>query len=375
MKRGFLGSVDIRQDYWTNGKNSGELKQNETYLYAEIDCCQEYIGIAKNQTEAQTQYNKQDLFYLCLVAISMAEGDKTKLYQYGVVIGNMVSEGRIYRSYFSLEEENAALDKMVDELVVRGYNFKETVQNNDFIDWYNDNVIAMDNEPKMNGIGATSGSDDLSIQAKEGGLYFVYLLNKNEDVFEGGDVQTLREKVLAHENYLDWINSCDVNVTSNSILANARAGIIAKTGMTPEEALSSLKNMKGTNGVGAVIEAGIFAGMTVAQVIVLFSMAASVLAGIVISIIEAVGRVKNERLAIEASRTAQSDDDLNRNAPSPGDYGYEEYRKLMEEYNEAVDKLEFYEGVSNTTIIGGTIGLWALIFGSAIMINRKNHRR
>lgn len=371
MKRGFLGSVDIRQDYWTNGKNSGELKQNETYLYAEIDCCQEYIGIAKNQTEAQTQYNKQDLFYLCLVAISMAEGDKTKLYQYGVVIGNMISEGRIYRSYFSLEEENAALDKMVDELAVRGYNFKETVQNNDFIDWYNDNVIAMDNEPKMTQIGATSGSDDLSIQAKEGGLYFVYLLNKNEDVFEGGDIQILREKVRFHEDYLKWVNSCDVNVTSNSILANARAGIIAKTGMTPEQALSSMK-IGNVNGLGDPVT---IAGMTVGAFITVVSICASALAGIVVAIIEAVGRVKNERLAIEASKNSPSEPDLNREAPSPGDYGYEEYRKLMEEYNEAVDKLEFYEGVSNTTIIGGTIGLWALVFGSAIMINRKNHRR
>ena len=372
MKRGFLGSIDItRQDYWTNGKNSGELKQNETYLYAEIDCCQEYIGIAKNQTEAQTQYNKQDLFYLCLVAISMAEGDKTKLYQYGVVIGNMISEGRIYRSYFSLEEENAALDKMVDELVVRGSSFKETVQNNDFIDWYNDNVIAMDNEPKMTGIGATSGSDDLSIQAKEGGLYFVYLLNKNEDVFEDGDVQTLREKVRSHEDYLNWVNSCDVNVTSNSILANARAGIIAKTGMTPEQTLSSMKIGK-TNGLGDAVMVG---GMTLGAFIALMVTAVTALGKVIIGIIEAVGKVKNERLAIEASKTAPSDSDLNEKAPSPGDYGYEEYRKLMEEYNEAVDKLEFYEGVSNTTIIGGAIGLWALVFGSAIMINRKNHRR
>lgn len=372
MKRGFLGSVDItRQNYWTNGKSSGELKQNETYLYAEIDCCQEYIGIAKSYSEAQTQYNKQDLFYLCLVAISMAEDDGAKLYRYGVVIGNMISEGKIYRAYSGLEEENAALDQMVDELVLRGSKDIETDRNEDFMEWYNECVLYMNNEPKMNGIGATSGSDDLSIQAKEGGLYFVYLLNKNEDVFEGGDVQTLREKVLAHENYLDWINSCDVNVTSNSILANARAGIIAKTGMTPEQTLSSMKIGK-TNGLGDPVMVG---GMTLGAFIMLMVTAVSALGGVVIGIIEAVGKVKNERLAIEASKTAPSDSDLNGKAPSPNDYGYKEYVALMEEYNDAVSKLDIYEGVSNTTIIGGTIGLWALIFGSAIMINRKNHRR
>lgn len=365
MKRSYLGSVEIRQDYWTNGRSSNELKKNETYLYAEIDCCQEYIGIAKSQTEAQIQYNKQDLYYLCLVAISMSADDE-KLYKYGVVIGNMISEGKIYRSYASIEDENNTLSSLVDDMAVRVSQYNEIGINPDFMSWYADKVMALNYGPQMNGVGSTNGYDSLSADAKESGLYWLYLLNTAEDVYEGGDVQTLREKVRFHEYYLNWVNSCEVNVSSDSILANARAGIIAKTGMTPEEALKSMKKSVSTNGLG---EAVLIAGMTIAEFVTLLSVCASILGALVVKIIKAVGDVRNERAKIEAQNYAP--DNVQGAKPSPGDYGYDRYIELMDEYNEAIDKLDFYEGISDPTLIGGTIGFWTLVFGAAIISNRK----
>lgn len=365
MKRGFLGSVEIRQDYWTNSKGSNELRQNETYLYAEIDCCQEYIGIAKTKSEAQIQYNKQDLFFLCLVAIGMSNDDDEKLYKYGVVIGNMISEGKIYRSYASIEEENNTLSSMVDDMAVRVAQYNEIETNNDFLNWYTEKVISLNNKPLMNGVGDANGYDSLSAQAKEGGLYWIYLLNSAEDVYESGDIQTLREKVRYHEDYLNWVNSCGANVSADSILANARAGIIAKTGKTPEEVLKGMKQNKEGLGDATIL------GMSVATFVIVMSAAVSALAGLVVAIIEAVGKVKNERAAIEAQKYAPGNDETNANAPSPGDYGYETYVELMDEYNEAVDKLDFYNGISDPTLIGGTIGFWTLVFGAAIISNRK----
>ena len=52
----FLGSTEVDvNNYWTEGKNSQQLRCNETVLYAEIDCCQELAAIAKTKEQLQEQ--------------------------------------------------------------------------------------------------------------------------------------------------------------------------------------------------------------------------------------------------------------------------------------------------------------------------------
>lgn len=343
-KRGFLGSIDVAsQSYWTAGKNSENLRCNETILYAEIDCCQSFAMIAKTQEKIQDQYNKMDMFFLCLKAVEKYSLDQDKLRRAGVVIGNMVKDGEFSKSWATITAENAHVDSLVEEMYKRTEMNAETQENSNFMTWYVDNVIDQNyynnvdgsktvDAPRLSGLSAGS-NDEWSTKMKESGPYLLYMVT---DTSKGLDQKAISRKKQAQTKLLNYLHSSNNNLTKASVLANAKSGIALKTGYEPQEALEEFKREAkegATNGVGFVITATVVAAIITAVVTILSTIAA-------IYMQYQTNKTNKEIAELQSSKP--SDSDMKQAAPDTSDVEKqaEEAKKAKEELEAEVANME-----------------------------------
>lgn len=334
QKRGMLGSADIDiSNYWTNGKGSQELRCNETVIYAEIDVCQAYVSIAKTQEEVQDQYSKMDMFYLCLEAIELYHSDASALRKAGVVIGNMLADGCFSIDFGSIEEENKYVCQLVDDMQRRVQNWSEKGENSNFMEWYVPNVCDLNyyhnadgtktvDKPKLMGVGATYTDDYWSKQMKEGGMYCLYLVT-DTDGSNGGDQKKIERKKMQQMKHLNYMHGAANNMTINSMLRNAEAGIVEKSGKTPSDCLKQLKTEKevSTKGLGFI------------------EIVAAIVSAIV-AIIKMVQQYKAQKEEIrqmvqDESAAEPTENQMNQNKPSPDDW-----LKMAAEEEQKADELE-----------------------------------
>lgn len=333
-KRGMLGSADIDiSNYWTNGKGSQELRCNETVIYAEIDVCQAYVSIAKTQEEVQDQYSKMDMFYLCLEAIELYHSDASALRKAGVVIGNMLADGCFSLDFGSIEEENKYVCQLVVDMQRRVQNWSEKGENSNFMEWYVPNVCDLNyyhnadgtktvDKPKLMGVGATYTDDYWSKQMKEGGMYCLYLVT-DTDGSNGGDQKKIERKKMQQMKHLNYMHGAANNMTINSMLRNAEAGIVEKSGKTPSDCLKQLKTEKevNTKGLGFI------------------EIVAAIVSAIV-AIIKMVQQYKAQKEEIrqmvqDESAAEPTENQMNQNKPSPDDW-----LKMAAEEEQKADELE-----------------------------------
>lgn len=334
QKRGMLGSADIDiSNYWTNGKGSQELRCNETVIYAEIDVCQAYVSIAKTQEEVQDQYSKMDMFYLCLEAIELYHSDASALRKAGVVIGNMLADGCFSIDFGSIEEENKYVCQLVVDMQRRVQNWSEKGENSNFMEWYVPNVCDLNyyhnadgtktvDKPKLMGVGATYTDDYWSKQMKEGGMYCLYLVT-DTDGSNGGDQKKIERKKMQQMKHLNYMHGAANNMTINSMLRNAEAGIVEKSGKTPSDCLKQLKTEKevSTKGLGFI------------------EIVAAIVSAIV-AIIKMVQQYKAQKEEIrqmvqDESAAEPTENQMNQNKPSPDDW-----LKMVAEEEQKADELE-----------------------------------
>jgi hypothetical protein len=346
QKRGVLGSADIDiSNYWTNGKGSQELRCNETVIYAEIDVCQAYVSIATTQEEVQEQYSKMDMFYLCLEAIELYHSDASALRKAGVVIGNMLADGCFSIDFGSIEEENKYVCQIVVDMQRRVQNWSEKGENSNFMEWYVPNVCDLNyyhnadgtktvDKPKLMGVGATYTDDYWSKQMKEGGMYCLYLVT-DTDGSNGGDQKKIERKKIQQMKHLNYMHGAANNMTINSMLRNAEAGIVEKSGKTPSDCLKKLKTEKegGTSGLGDPI--------TIVTAII----------SAIVAIIKLVQQAKAQKEEIrqmvqDESAAEPTENQMNQNKPSPDDWlkmAAEEEQKANELEKAAKKAAEQYE--------------------------------
>lgn len=315
-KRGFLGSTEVDvTNYWSAGKGSEELRCNETILYAEIDALQEEVTIAESQDEVQECYNKMDMFYMCLKAIDKYALDADLLHKAGVVIGNMVEAGDFSQSYASIEDENKAVDARVEEMYRRTEDYHETHVNDNFMMWYKDNVELYNyynnfdgtqtiDKPHLSGLRGDETYDVNSAEVKKSGPYFLYVVADVTGDDAGKKKAQVRAKKAKHQEWMrDMANKSQSNLTYASIKAASRSGIMAPRaanpatqvggfGHKPEYIVERLKrNDKAVQGLGC----------GASLIITIISIVASVL----IAILNMIIAIFNQKAQVERTRQAQ----------------------------------------------------------------------
>lgn len=366
-KRGFLGSaeVDVYQ-YWTEGKNSHELKRNETILYAEIDLCQsksEYC--CKTDEDLQEQYSRMDLMYVCLQSISICGSDDESLKCAGAWIGNRIKEGAFSKSFTSVDEENLYVDALISEL-------KEFLKSNDYIDvlnrdfdeWFMSNVVEYNyyNTPNgktkyrpVSGLGATTGNDDFSSKMKKSAMSLMYYGANTDNLYEGSDEELVSAKLFSQNRAVQWFAGAGTNMTTESIASNIKSGIIESTGgLSQEEAIYSFREeavdyKNGTKGVGELFT----------LIVTLVSTAITIALSIIkmVQANKAKGYYTDSELAIE-----QSAPDPDSYAPSYDDY-VEGAKAEMQDILNQSSSLTKEEMIAVGCVAGvGVIGAIAMLF-------------
>lgn len=313
-----LGSVVVStESYWTEGRNTGGLKCNESLCYAEIDCCNEYVAIAQTQEELQEQYSRMDMFYIILKAIAFYGNNDELLKRAGIVIGNFISEGRFSKSFSSIEEENSYVVGLIQLLADRVAANEDASENQNFMPWYVENILSKNfyktEKGKLNNPLSGLDDDDFNKKMKEVGPYMLYLVTGTTG--EGGDERAILRKKMKQNEMLNYLSGCGNNVTKATILKNAEAGIVAKCGMKPEKALEKFKQeakQKGTNGLGFVLEASVVAAIIVG--------ACTLLAAVVKAYSEIKIASINAKADVQNKISEPTKDEINNNQPSLADW-------------------------------------------------------
>lgn len=379
-KRGMLGSVEVDvENYWTAGKDSQELRCNETVLYAEIDDCQSDAKIAKTRDDVQAAYNRMDMFWLCLQAISRYALNSDLLRKAGVVVGNLVQEGRLSLSYTSVAQENANVVAMAEEMYRRTENFREEAENSNFMVWYVENVLDLNyyqntdgtrtvDKPRLDGLGATSTSDQWSAKMKDAGAYLLYHVSDAKKQ-KGMDQKAVARKMAEQEKMLTWLHNSSNNMTRNSILANARSGIKEQTGMTPQDALLTMgrQSQSGTKGLGEPIT---IIAIVVAAIYLILKVVSAVMAA-------KYQNEVNKAYADALNNDAPDEGSLNAAAPANSDFT-KDIADIIAAFSDEAEEVSTEESIwSNPLLwIGGVsaIGLLGIFAVKASKKSKKNDK-
>lgn len=266
-----LGSAEVDvYKYWSGGKNSHELKCNETILYSEIDLSQSYAQFCKTNEALQVYYNKMDEMYLCLKAVEFCGDNDDLLRCAGAIIGNWKSDGSLSMRFESIEDENRYLDGLVAELRDSLSPEQETevdVTNPEFDKWFEENVVQYNyyNTPLgksrtmpvgMNGLGATTGNDSYSEQMKGSAMSLLYYVADKDKLYDGcRDEDEMLMKTYSSVKSVNWFANQDTNMTQKSIENCIKSGIAEQTeGKSPDDVVEGLKHddENGVNGLGYV---------------------------------------------------------------------------------------------------------------------------
>lgn len=319
MKRNRIGKteVDTSLFYWSGGKESHELRKNEITLYALIDLAQEEANIAVDDAEVQKQYNLMDMYYAALQLVEVFGEDTDLLQAGGSVLGNMIANGDFSKTYENLNLRNEAVNDLVNELAERTFSFNETTISAEFNAWFAETVLDTNHycdpitgttsqkQIPRTAIGTTYGYDYYSAKAKESGHFWLYSVADRME----NEPDKVIQKRLQHLKYINWFEGAQTGLSRASIIANAKAGIIAKSGTTPNENLKAVINGDGTPKVG-IIDWVI--------VIPLIVKAIVALTGLVVAVAGLVAAWKGKDITFLQQQPSQSE--LQGNAPTTDDW-------------------------------------------------------
>jgi hypothetical protein len=281
MKRSRIGDSQISEDvfYWTGGKRYSQLRQSEKEIYAKIDLYQEYAGISDDPQTVDYYYTEMDKLFVILCLISEFGSDQTQLEKSGIAFSQIDLNQQFQSHYSSLDERNRAVNNIVSKCIELTFNIElsESIQL-DFMIWFRD-VVLNQNYYLIEGSGkcvpvappADSSIGDIttgnySAQLKEGGAYYMYVVADSRLV----DTPESLHKKQMQFNQLIALKNADVGLSEYVMIDNITAGIINKTGKTPDIALQEFKSGRDP-GIGAVltiIVTAIIAIITLATAIV-----------------------------------------------------------------------------------------------------------
>lgn len=240
--------------------NSTNLKLNINELYSEINLLQSKINISKNQSDINQMFARLDLL---LISIHMIKefGETSQLETVGYVIGACQHAGEFNKPFSSMDERIVYFTELendiknqINTLLGNSYWRASFILTNkeliaDFLNWWEKTVIAQNYQQKsIAGIGATSinWTDDI----KKAAPYFVYTVADSVTI---SDKKAWLKKMQQNE-YIGWLESCNLNLSRNAILNIIESGVIDFTDATPDDVVKALKSGKFNDSVSGVGE-------------------------------------------------------------------------------------------------------------------------
>lgn len=233
----------LRSQVWMNNETDETLTPGKLFLYAKFDEFTEMYNIARNASERKEAFQNVGLSAMLLWAYDQTQGDFNLFKNLATIC--------IY--YF----ENALLDVegIYNESNMVDYTNSLKVKalqalGNENIPQINNTELLQDiltNVASNAGIGGgwfsfSNHKAKLAERYKASAMYNIYLFIPDSEV--GKYPTAVQKKRRTQARLFSWVHKTDIFHNSTTIMSYYRAGIVAQTGMSPENYLKKMQAPK-----------------------------------------------------------------------------------------------------------------------------------
>lgn len=242
-------SDEKRYAVWTGGESQEEITPGKAWLYAKYDLLNELINIATSKKEIASLYNELSIISALIWAYNSVHGNTDEFTRLARVIVSMIANGNFYSPETDVEKRNAWFENIIAQV--------QTIKNPVHYDltWWqliNTEVIQQNDIPEMDGVGNVSGWTPVADALKKAGIYFLYLFIPESELKNYPAAVTKKRTV--QNNLYKFIHKVDIFHSADTVKSFFRSGIIARTGMTPENYIKAVVKQNDKNKVGAILE-------------------------------------------------------------------------------------------------------------------------
>lgn len=239
-----IGSLDVNSDeryrIWIGDENETEITPGKAWLYGRYDLLNEMIGISKKTAETTTLYNELAVITAMIWGYNHVQGDTSECRKMALIIAGMVKDGMFTNKSTSADFRDMWFDSLIDVLTSR-YNagLQPSVYNNNVYQNFISNVIKYNEFPERTGISGVAGWTPIADALKKAGIAFIYLFIPENELSKYP--ASVAKKRKTQKFFFELIHKVDIFHNSTTVLEFFRAGIIARTGMQPEDYIKKVK--------------------------------------------------------------------------------------------------------------------------------------
>lgn len=234
-------NADARYAVWIGDENQLNITPGKAWLYGRYDLLSEMINISKSDKNTAALYDELSIIAALLWAYDFVQGDTYEFDKMLTIIAGMAGNGR----FTSQSTNTADRDNWFAIIISNIQNQYETGNIPEFVNLtiYNDvyrEVIKNNELPDTVGISGTVGAfTPIADALKKAGIYFIYLFIPESEL--KNYPAAVRKKRNTQAIFFNLIHKVDIFHNSSTVLGFFRAGIIARTGQTPENYIKSIK--------------------------------------------------------------------------------------------------------------------------------------
>lgn len=271
IKQSYIGEViedkRDRYDVWLGDRDN--LSPGKISLYARLDYLIELAGITSDNTERAGILNELDLITLAIRAYDFADGDYSRLERMYFALSALVREGMFTYAETDLNWRKNNHDTLFSLLLARAKDeFIADLFDIDTLNYLTNEVLLQMNLPyAISGMWDWLPWNKAEAKLKENALYYIYIFMSDAEAQK--ETPALQKKRQTQLKTLKWQSLINIWHSYNTHVNFIRAGIIAKTGKTPEQVIKDMRSGKDRIGFIATVAAVISIVYGIIQLIAL----------------------------------------------------------------------------------------------------------
>jgi len=233
-------NADERYAVWIGDENQMNITPGKAWLYGRYDLLNELINISTSDKNTAALYDELSVIATLLWSYDFVSGNTAEFDKMALIVSGMAANGRFTSTSVNADERDNWFAILLD-MVKNQY---ETANIPEFVNLtiYNDLVreVLKNNElPDTVTIGSIGKYTPIADALKKAGIYFIYLFIPESEL--KNYPASVRKKRYTQNVYYQLIHKVDIFHNSSTVLGFFRAGIIARTGKTPEDYIKAVK--------------------------------------------------------------------------------------------------------------------------------------
>ena len=230
-----------RYQLWIGDENERGITPGKHYLYARFDLMLEMLNISTSKKEEAYYFDQMDITAALLYSYNYCNGVCKEIKRMAYIIAGMVTDGNFTSPEINEDVRADRLDMLLDELKYRYDNdIRPTAYDKDTFDMFMTEVYPYN--VIQSGIGSSIDSYQLAGEIKKAGIYYIYTFIPDSE--KSTHPAIVGDKRGKQQETFNWMSSVNTIQTPGAMSLSIRSGIVARTGMTPEQYLAALKNGK-----------------------------------------------------------------------------------------------------------------------------------